>query len=503
MASPTYLQSMDIWYLIAATLDPPDILALRATCSALLGLCGERSIWLQAARAMCRSHGLFLPSFPFETMTIKELTRLALSPFAFSRLVSTEGNDRLFALQTRSFNPRLHGSEDMLDLRSLHLLPGGRYLLTYHRQHVCMWDLGYRQVSPKPFPIAVLHMKRSVQVARYGQRDPCPTADGKGVCVLVLSQYVDPDPRRSTLQLMLTSADFEVAWTLGMYEIYPASEEPTFRCTDTWQLPHEGRILKYSSQYVVLIDHDMVHVYAVSDPKVDGPRCSLRDLWKDGDFPRAVILGDTVIIWVEDNQAAMKVVSIPRTSTSTTTLSFPNLIIPTSIWGNSKDTVYTSEWAERFTSNGFFALAAGAGTDTTELHLYQMVDLAPSTKLRLPFTTPAKVGKVSIENWGNFVGGPNLQPLSSDFAVIGFNGGWQVTVAKIVISRTTDLHEDSEELPAPSVKTLTNEPLYEENDIYVEVSACVATGRLVTAHTTYVNENVEWLIRVIDYLSPI
>ncbi|KAH6905530.1 hypothetical protein BKA70DRAFT_1079550, partial [Coprinopsis sp. MPI-PUGE-AT-0042] len=75
-----YLQSMDIWYHIVALIDPPDILALRTTCSALLRICRQRSIWLKAARAMCHSHGLFLPSFPLEAMSVKELTRLALSP---------------------------------------------------------------------------------------------------------------------------------------------------------------------------------------------------------------------------------------------------------------------------------------------------------------------------------------------------------------------------------------------------------------------------------------
>jgi hypothetical protein len=118
-------------------------------------------------------------------MTVEELMRLALSPFIFSRLVSEEGEGRLPEVQTRIFSPRLRRSESISELRSLHLIPGGRYLLTYHTRHVCMWDLGYGRVAAAPFPIAVLHL--SVNRVWYGEKPPCPTKDGKGVCLMVHS----------------------------------------------------------------------------------------------------------------------------------------------------------------------------------------------------------------------------------------------------------------------------------------------------------------------------
>lgn len=121
-------------------------------------------------------------------MTVDELTRLALSPFILSRLLSEEGEGRLPEVQTRIFSPRLRRSESISDLKSLHLLPGGRYLLTYHEHHVCMWDLGYGRVSAAPFPIAVLHV--SVDRVWYGEKPPCPTEDGQGVRLIVHSGYV-------------------------------------------------------------------------------------------------------------------------------------------------------------------------------------------------------------------------------------------------------------------------------------------------------------------------
>ncbi|KAH6918071.1 hypothetical protein BKA70DRAFT_1554222 [Coprinopsis sp. MPI-PUGE-AT-0042] len=476
--SSAYLRSMDIWYHIATFLDPPNLLVLRASCSMLLALCRQRSIWLQAARTMCRSHGLFLPSFSFETMSVEELTRLALSPFAFSRLFSMESKERLLALQTRSFNPRLHGSQDILKLRSLHLLPGGRYLLTYHEQHVCMWDLGYGGVAPRPFPIAALHTKTIFR--SYGEKPPCPTVDEMGVRFVVLS---GDSPA--------------AAWALEIYEIYPGSKDPVFQCITSWQVPVYSDILGYTSRYVILDSDNMVQIYAIGDVNADGPRCSLRDLWIDGDYPtRVAILGDVFVMWCEDIHASMKVLSIPPISTSVTTPCLPNLIIPTSIPGELMGMLYTSEWAGASTNNSFFALGTDVFSPTTELHLYQMVDLGPLANPRLPLALPTKLGKVPIANWSNFIGGPNLQPLASDFAVIGISGG-QLTVAKI--SMSCPLQEDSKELPAPSIKTLTDSNLYKDNDILEEVSACLATGRLVTSNAG--DGGTDWIIRVIDYLS--
>ncbi|KAH6918073.1 hypothetical protein BKA70DRAFT_1554224 [Coprinopsis sp. MPI-PUGE-AT-0042] len=479
---PTCLRSMDIWYHIAASIDPPDLLTLKMICSALYRLCSQRSVWLQAAHTMCCSHGLFLPSFPFQTMSVQQLTRLALSPFNFSRLVSTGGDERLLETQTRSFSPRLRRSAKLSELRCLHLVPGGRFLLTYHNDAVCLWDLGFGQVLPSPFPIASLRIGKSF--TWYGEKPPCPTEDGKGVLMLVLS-------------------DDASAATLEVYEIYPSSSEPAFRLTQSWQVPAESFLVAYSSQYVVLRSNDTAQIYAVRDINADGPRCQLQDIWIDRSFLKMAISGDSVIIWEDDSQASVKVLSIPRTTTPMTVQCAPDLIIPTFIPGEPVGLVYTSEWAGPWTRNSFFALGADNSHNTTELHLYQMVDLAPLSNPQLPLALPAKVGKVSITNWAYFIGGPGLQPLSSGFAVIGISEG-QLVVAKMAMSRPSPASQDNPEdlnLPAPSIKTLTNNTLYEENDVFEEVSACLATGRLVTSNASTGDGGGGWMIRVIDYLS--
>jgi hypothetical protein len=163
-------------------------------CSALFRLCKQRAIWLQAARTMCYNHGLFIPSFPLETMSLKELIRLALSPFNFSRLLSTQSEGRLQEVQTRTFKARLHRSGQCLKPRALHLLPGGRYLLTYHNHDICLWDLGHGRVPPTHFPIASLHIENIRGF--YGETPPCPIEGGRGVRLMVLSSCVSIALRR-------------------------------------------------------------------------------------------------------------------------------------------------------------------------------------------------------------------------------------------------------------------------------------------------------------------
>ncbi|KAH6905540.1 hypothetical protein BKA70DRAFT_1564922 [Coprinopsis sp. MPI-PUGE-AT-0042] len=476
------LRSMDIWYHIAASLDPPDILALRTTCSGLLRICGQRSIWLQATRAMCRSHGLFLPSFPLEAMSIKELMRLALSPYIFSRLVSMQGKGRLPEIHSRTFRPRLERFGKVLEVRSLHLLPGGRYLFTYHEADVCLWDLGYGSVCPSHLPIACLHIGRVCDC--YGEKPPCPTEDEKGVRLAVLSAN-GPG----------------VTWTLGMYDICPESEKPEFRCKTSWQVPAESDILAYSSRYAVLRKSGVVKVYAVGDAENHGPRCSLHNSYSlNSNNPKrntskVIILGDTVLVTADNEDSTLNLFSIPRTHASGITRCLPHFLVPGSHSCDPQGPICTSEWAGS-SGNNFFVLG-GLFSGTAEFDLYRMVDLASLSEPLLPYAIPVKVGMFSAANWCGFLAGPNLQRMASDLATIGITRGNLGVVRFAQVSNNAP----QEELTAPSV-TLTDEALYEEIDFIEEVSACVATGRLVVANTVNVDGNSEWVVRVIDYLSP-
>lgn len=85
------------------------------------------------------------------------------------------------------------------------------------------------------------------------------------------SPLPDEDDLPTDVYRGLTSAPL----ALGVYEIFPSSKEPVFKCIASWEVPVDARILSYSSQYVVLTHDGMAQVYAVSDGKGDGPRCNI------------------------------------------------------------------------------------------------------------------------------------------------------------------------------------------------------------------------------------
>ncbi|KAH6905542.1 hypothetical protein BKA70DRAFT_1292479 [Coprinopsis sp. MPI-PUGE-AT-0042] len=284
-----------------------------------------------------------------------------------------------------------------------------------------------------------------------------------------------------------------------MYDIRPGSEKPEFRRTASWQVPSESDVLAFSSRYAVLHNSEAVHVYAVGDADIDGPRCTLRNShslnpivpsWHTG---KVVILGNTVLVTTDNEDSTLNLFSIPQTRTSTITESQPHFLVPGSLSRDPIGPICTSEWAPS-SGDSFFAMG-GDFPGATEFDLYRMVDLTSLSEPLLPYTLPVKVGKFSIATRPCFIGGPRLQRMSSDLAIIGITGG-NLGVAKFAVSNTAQ-----EKLTSLFV-TLTDEVLYEENDFFEEVSACIATGRLVVANAVNVDGISEWVVRVIDYLSP-
>jgi hypothetical protein len=161
--------------------------------------------------------------------------------------------------------------------------------------------------------------------------------------------------------------------------------------------------------------------------------------------------------------------------------------------------ISTPHWAA-VSGNTFFA-SGGDSSETTDFDLYRMVDLTAlsHTEPLLPYAIPTKMGTFSTAQWRGFLGGPNLQWLASDLAMIGVDQA-NVGVVRIPMSDANTVHEMR---IAPSV-TLTDELLCEVGTFDEQISACIATGRLVVVvHLAMVDGCVEWVIRVIDYLSPV
>ena len=147
----------------------------KKTCKALELATRKRIVWLAVLHQVCLENTLFLPSFPILDMSDLELERVAMAPFrwiklcsAFQKQHSNDFSETLRPRATRVIKDRV---------RSLFIVPGGRYLVTAGNS-ICVWDLGY---------VSTVDCKL---VASVGSEDNfyfCKvqaTPDGKGLVIL-------------------------------------------------------------------------------------------------------------------------------------------------------------------------------------------------------------------------------------------------------------------------------------------------------------------------------
>ena len=137
-------------------------------------------MWLAALQRVCIDHGAFIPSFPFENMSVKELEHAALTP---SRLVDRLRNDSCDeALEPEMilpFEPLDSEAPQPYRCDQLYLVPGGRFLFTESARNgqIALWDLGNVGTTKEMtwLPVAVIDDGRPAIL------DACPTANGTGL----------------------------------------------------------------------------------------------------------------------------------------------------------------------------------------------------------------------------------------------------------------------------------------------------------------------------------
>ena len=194
---------LDLQITICIFSHPSDILSLRKvchqstlnfldtyckkTCKALELATRKRIVWMTVLHRVCLENTLFLPSFPIPDMSDLELERAAMAPRrwikfcgAFLKQHSNDFSERLRPRTTniiKDLRPRT--TRIIKDsVRSLFIVPGGRYLVTTG-SGISVWDLGY---------VSTVDCKL---VASVGSEDDnyyfCKvqaTPDGKGLIIL-------------------------------------------------------------------------------------------------------------------------------------------------------------------------------------------------------------------------------------------------------------------------------------------------------------------------------
>ncbi|KAF6764497.1 hypothetical protein DFP72DRAFT_1040278 [Ephemerocybe angulata] len=138
---------------IIQELQAPDVLSLGQTCHTIRSAVNQRRVWETALRTTCRLNQLFEPSYyPIEDLDILELQRAALEPWRRSASFTpgtprdnpSEHEGSATSRNTLQKEIALDIGSDQLqvDFESVHIVPGGRYVLGMTSKYICLWDMG-------------------------------------------------------------------------------------------------------------------------------------------------------------------------------------------------------------------------------------------------------------------------------------------------------------------------------------------------------------------------
>ena len=146
------------------------------TCKALELATRKRVIWVTALQRVCLVNALFLPSFPICDMSDLELERAAIAPCRWIELCGTFLKQR-----SDDFSEMLHLRTTRIIkdnmVKSLHIVPGGRFLVTAG-YGLFIWDLGY---------VSTVDCKLVASIGLeydFGLFMVQATSDGKGLIIL-------------------------------------------------------------------------------------------------------------------------------------------------------------------------------------------------------------------------------------------------------------------------------------------------------------------------------
>jgi hypothetical protein len=112
------------------------------TCIVLKGTTSHRTVWEEVLKKACDTCSYLEGSYQLQSMEIDELKRTAFGPYLwYKRLTGLARIGGTLHPRCRRVIPtssiQVESSLDMV-----HLIPGGRYILTQVAQSISLWDLG-------------------------------------------------------------------------------------------------------------------------------------------------------------------------------------------------------------------------------------------------------------------------------------------------------------------------------------------------------------------------
>lgn len=217
-ASSTHecLTSGDIVLQISRSLHPLDLISLGATNRVLNSFMKAKIVWIQAAESFCDHNVIPRSWYPLKDLSLEELQTLVLSPSRFLRLVEKQHTKLILPPLTRTFRPWNRAKNDWHTTETIHLSPGGRWLVTIStvtdandlpEVRVCLWDLGVGGGGK----IKVSPVASSIFPTGFDIKEVDVSSNGEGLLIVGSFCPNEDGPRIARV-----------------YEICPGSAVPTF-----------------------------------------------------------------------------------------------------------------------------------------------------------------------------------------------------------------------------------------------------------------------------------
>ncbi|KAF8196100.1 hypothetical protein BJ912DRAFT_956313 [Pholiota molesta] len=304
---------LDMQTYLLSFVAPLDILHLRMTCRAFHAVTSQQIVWIEGLRQICLANAVFLPTFPLDEMSLAELEHAAIAPYKWLALASArDGSASRTALNThrmRFLSPLAAESldsdemdtaeEDDFEVRSLFLVPGGRYLVTFAWRWICVWDTGF---SPHPENDYIHRPMAMVKVNLHSTHLVHASPDGQALRIIIsCPSYVNEE---------------KIADVLHVYELYPQRTEPSLDLMARLEVVGEDEISFYSLSgdcYIFL--HGSV--LKIWNFKING--------WTSwtvqGEFHQAIVTPNLLLLI---HSAGVSIWRIPRLMTNSPLFSFVN-----------------------------------------------------------------------------------------------------------------------------------------------------------------------------------
>ncbi|KAJ7016003.1 hypothetical protein C8F04DRAFT_1185378 [Mycena alexandri] len=464
--------------------DPKDIFAFSQTCKAFLQITLTRTVWMNALRRVCEINSLFKPSFPFDNMSFSDLQRaatLGAVPRFARRLYKQEGDGvsvPLAPFHRRVFIPRVTksskvASEDPGTLKTLDLIPGGRFLIVTTSTLVHLCDLGYDAAKLiRPHALASIALpdpggEPSISVL--------PTDDGTGLEVMVETRSYQLASRTCTI------AHYRIFPLAAYPEFTPVSETPTV----IEDLVDKGFLVKPG--HCMLQRGRKIFIWNTAR--------NLWVSWKAEEFPQEIFAYQNQIIAIGRKTITIWEIPMPHCDNADDSLleNYPSMLsLSHPFPRKSLDITSSTGWFSATSIKPCFLSLVGWKEDTRCIARYTMQSLARGANRNLPGSIPILMDTSPISGASDYLDTlDEIQPCGADALSV-----WTSETSPLIEVHISPMptERQTEGPPFKTVRLFEYHGTGRPDDF--DFSVCPITGRLCTM-TGYNSE-----ILVVDFLVP-